>query len=187
MEVKAPTWDAASALLRVHQNLPAVDGVRKFRAPSQTPALDLGAEVALLPLLLRSLRQQSQDSGHISTQVNTSFNLFRFVPSEFIERHDALLPRLLLDLLHQDTVAALEAHAGHLRRAQVLDPAVACVDRRRRETGHVDGVAVTFEVRKTREKTPSQHRRDIFSRSGRTTSTAPSSLPTATPSCTART
>ena len=111
IEVKAPTWDAASALLRVHQNLPPVNRVRKLRSSGQTPALDLRPEVALLPLLLRSLRQQSQDSGHISTQVNTSFNLFRFVPSEFIERHDALLPRLLLDLPHQHTVAALEAHA----------------------------------------------------------------------------
>ena len=84
MEVKAPTWDAASALLRVHQNLPAVDGVRELRSSGQAPALDLGAEVALLPLLLRSLRQQSQDRRHISTQVNTSFHFFRFISREFI-------------------------------------------------------------------------------------------------------
>ena len=138
MEVKAPTWDAASALLRVHQNLPAVDGVRKLRAPSQAPALDLGAEVALLPLLLRSLRQQSQDRRHISTQVNTSFNLFRFIASQFIKRHDTLLASLLLHLLHQHTVAAFEAHAGHLRRPQVLNPAVPCAERRRRETAACD-------------------------------------------------
>ena len=54
MEVKAPTWDAASALLRVHQNLPAVDGVRKLRAAREAPALDLGAEVALFSFFLRS-------------------------------------------------------------------------------------------------------------------------------------
>ena len=59
IEVKAPTWDAASALLRVHQNLPPVDGVRELRSPREAPALDLRAEVALLPFLLRSLRQQS--------------------------------------------------------------------------------------------------------------------------------
>ena len=42
-------------LLRVHEYLPPVDGVRKFRAAREAPALDLGAEVALFSFFLRSL------------------------------------------------------------------------------------------------------------------------------------
>ena len=35
MEVKAPTWDAASALLRVHQNLPPACDMYRLRRPKR--------------------------------------------------------------------------------------------------------------------------------------------------------
>jgi len=81
----------------------------------------LTTEVALLPFLLRAFRQQSEHGRHVFAQVRSSPDLFRFVARELVERHDALLPRLLLDLLHQDAVAALEAHAGHFRRSEIFD------------------------------------------------------------------
>ena len=99
-------------LLRVHEYLPPVDGVRKFGPPREAPALDLGAEVALLSFLLRPFRQQSEHGRDVLAQVYSSPNLLGLVPSQFIERYNSLLPRLLLDLLHEYTIAALEAHAG---------------------------------------------------------------------------